>query len=125
MDKRTLLAFALMAIVIVVTPILFPSTRRAPAKRADTAATAVPQPSAPQSGVPTERAPAAAAPSAAPALPATVAAGAFDTVALSNARAKYVFINPGATPLAATAFGFRDLRPGRRDTVAAAGTQVS
>ncbi|HET7373691.1 MAG TPA: hypothetical protein VFJ20_09900, partial [Gemmatimonadaceae bacterium] len=118
MDKRTLLAFALMAIVIVVTPLLFPSTRRAPARRADSAATAVPQPRAPQSGVPAERPETAPAQSAAPAPQATVAAGAFDTVALANAHARYLFLNPGATPVSATAFGFRDLRPGRRDTVA-------
>ena len=118
MDKRTLLAFALMAIVIVVTPLLFPSTRRAPARRADTPVTATPQPRAPQSGVPAAQSATAPAQSAAPVPQATVAAGAFDTVALANTRAKYLFLNPGATPVSATAFGFRDLRPGRRDTIA-------
>ncbi|HTI62291.1 MAG TPA: YidC/Oxa1 family insertase periplasmic-domain containing protein [Gemmatimonadaceae bacterium] len=110
MDKRTLLAFALMAVVIVVTPLLFPSSRRAPVPRADTARVVQPQPASPapmpvQSTV------------APPAATATVA-GTSDAVPVTTARARYVFQNPGAVPIAATIFGFKNLRPGRRDSVA-------
>jgi YidC/Oxa1 family membrane protein insertase len=113
MDKRTLLAFALMAVVIVVTPLLFPSSRRAPAAKTDTTA-AQPQRPAPAIESTAVPPPATVSPAPAPAAPA----GAADTIALATPRARYVFQNPGAVPLAAAIFGFRDLRPGERDTIA-------
>ena len=116
MDKRTLLAFALMAVVIVVTPLLFPSSRRTPAAPSDTTRT-VSQPAAP--APPAVSAAPVASQSAVPAASAPPApAGSIDTVSLSTARARYVFQNPGATPATATILGFKDLKPGRRDTAA-------
>lgn len=119
MDKRTLLAFALMAIVIVVTPLLFPSSRRTPASRRDTTAPAQQQPAAQTPPVAAPASPEPAPPSVTAVPEAALgAAGAPDTMAMRTARARYVFQNPGAVPRAATIFGFRDLRPRGRDTVA-------
>ena len=113
MDKRTLLAFALMAIVIVVTPLLFPSSRRAPAAARDTARVAQQRPAAPAAPAPAPPTVATSVP-----VPAPGAASSIDTVAVTTARARYVFQNPGATLRSAAVFGFKDLRPRGRDTVA-------
>jgi YidC/Oxa1 family membrane protein insertase len=110
MDKRTLLAFALMAVVIVVTPLVFPSSRRTPPATSDTTRA----PSRPVAPAP----PVAAQPSVAAAPAPAAPAGSIDSVTLATDRARYLFENPGATPLAATILGFKSLRPGRRDTTA-------
>lgn len=114
MDKRTLLAFALMAIVIVVTPLLFPSSRRTPVPATDTARATQQQPAT--ASPPTPAAPASRPTVEAP--PASAMTQSLDTISLSTSRARYVFQNPGAVPLVARIFGFKDLRPGRRDTSA-------
>jgi YidC/Oxa1 family membrane protein insertase len=119
MDKRTLLAFALMAVVIVVTPMLFPSSRRAPARSSDTTRATQQQPAPAAAPAPTQAQPQTPSqlPTTAP-LASSAAAGSVDTVSLTTSRARYVFQNPGAVPLSAAVFGFKNLRPGRRDTSA-------
>ena len=110
MDKRTLLAFALMAVVIVVTPLLFPSSRRAPVQPGDTTRAVQPPPAPP--------APTAVQSTVAPPASTVTPAGTSDAVPVTTARARYVFQNPGAVPRSATIFGFKNLRPGRRDSMA-------
>src|SRR5690348_6423749 len=107
MDRRTLLAFFLTALVIVLTPLLF----RRGAKQTATV-----------NGQPTDTvkssaaAAAAAAPAAAPtpaAAPATLPAiprGETTTVALANAQ--YVFSSVGAGPHAVRLTAYSNLRPG-------------
>src|SRR5690242_16214337 len=123
MDRRTLLALVLMAIVIVVTPMLFPSSRRPTTATvhdsstivAPSPSTAIPstapanQPAAPTIGAaPT---PAPVATSAAPAAPVRA-----ETLAVNTPRAKTLFVSPGAAPLSVTVGGYRSLRPGAHDT---------
>jgi YidC/Oxa1 family membrane protein insertase len=112
MDRRTLLALLLTAIVIVSTPILFPSPRRplpvdtsaaldtgaAPAARQPTTLpaptiAATPTPQAPQT--PTAR-------------PAPVAV---ETTTVTTSRAIYRFASPGVTPVSVTLPDYRSLRP--------------
>lgn len=116
MDKRTLLAFALMAVVIVVTPLLFPSSRRARVPSGDTARTVQPRPAMP-AAAPTST-PTSTPSSVAPATARVTAAGSSEAVPVTTVRARYDFQNPGAVPFAATIFGFKNLRPGRRDSAA-------
>ena len=123
MDKRTLLAFALMAIVIVVTPLLFPSARRAPAPKSDTARASQEQPATPAAVAPAPAAATAPASIATPTTGATASTtaaldGSIERISVTTSRARYELQNPGAVPLAATIFGFKDLRPAQRDTVA-------
>jgi YidC/Oxa1 family membrane protein insertase len=111
MDKRTLLAAALMALVIVLTPRLF-SSRSAPPARADTAAAIAPN--AP-SGAPgtsqsaTQTTPSALTPQPAPSTAMTSAANA---ASLETPRANFALMNPGAAPGNVTISSYRDLRPG-------------
>src|ERR1043165_4881083 len=114
MDRRTLLALVLMAIVIVVTPMLF-SPKRAPAPTVIPDSAAI-VPASPKLGIPTAESlraapqpttPIAAAPS--PALRA-------ESLAVAGSRAQTVFVNPGAAPAFARVTGHRNLRPGSRDT---------
>ncbi len=125
MDRRTILALVLMAIVIVVTPLLFPSTRRPQHVRADSAAAAAPTaqaqntPAAPVSQQPQT---AATAPTVgAPIMPTTNAvapARVADSAIITTPRARYTLVSPGAVPLRAKIDSFIDLRPGhRKDTV--------
>jgi YidC/Oxa1 family membrane protein insertase len=108
MDKRTLLAVALMALVIVLTPMIF----RAPARQApppttgsgattSTAKTTTPVAEAPE--VPTQRSAAASAP--APRL-------APETTSVASARKRFTFSTRGAAPLEVGLPGYRVLRPG-------------
>jgi YidC/Oxa1 family membrane protein insertase len=108
MDKRTLLAAALMALVIVVTPRLF-SSRSAPPPGADS--TAVNSPAPANSVTAVTQAP-------------PVAQGRADTstqhaarpitqaAILTTPRASFALMNPGAAPGDVTLPSFRDLRPG-------------
>jgi len=109
MDKRTLLAAALMALVIVLTPRIFSSRSAAPSRADSTAvnspapantATVVPQtPPAAQARVDTSSRQHAAR-------PITPAA------TLTTPRASFTLMNPGAAPGNVTIPSFRDLRPG-------------
>jgi YidC/Oxa1 family membrane protein insertase len=118
MDKRTLLALALMALVIVLTPRLFPSKRPTVAAQ-DSAAvvsgalsdsatrTAAASTSAPPTAD-TAKAPAAQPPSS-----ARRDTTARETVMLTTPRAEYSLVNPGAVPQAVRISSYKDLRPGR------------
>jgi YidC/Oxa1 family membrane protein insertase len=121
MDKRTLLAVVLMAIVIVGTPMLFKSTRRTPASAVDSTAVvnALPSSQAPANAAQTPARPATveraqttmqAAPTAAPAQQA-------DSTVLATSRAKYTIVSPGAVPSTVQINGYTDLRPGRKDSM--------
>jgi YidC/Oxa1 family membrane protein insertase len=131
MDRRTITALVLMALVIVVTPLLFP--RHATTPRPDsvaamtagassaTPATAVDSvrstPSTAQQPPPVAAQPGRPAPSASapPATRAPLPAHA-ESIAVSTRLAQYVYLNPGAVPATATVPGFRNLRPGHRDS---------
>ena len=122
MDKKTLLAIALTALVIVITPMIFPSQRPVPSVVADSAAQAAPTAridSVPTSTAQSTKAPQAgvkptAGPTAAPARPKTV-----QTVTIKTARAEYTLSSEGGVPTAVALPEYRSLRPG-----AAQGTPV-
>src|SRR5262249_45920672 len=108
MDKRTLLAAALMALVIVLTPRIFSSrSAPAPSNRADTTAVVPAAPANTASAV--TQAPPAASPKvdtsrrATP--PITKAAS------ITTPRATFALMNPGAAPGEVTIPSFKDLRP--------------
>ena len=112
MDRRTLLALVLTAIVIVATPILFPSSRRrvpppaadTTAARPDTVAATVTPPTARPTPTPP---PTAAAP------PTQVAAGArAETTFVRTNHAVHAIVSPGGTPAMVTLPEYRSLRPG-------------
>ena len=117
MDKRTLLALALMALVIVVTPRLFSSKRPAasakdsaavPGATGDTASRA--QNSAP-AAIPTDSTSKVAAMPAPPVARRDTAPR--EIVALTTTRAEYSLVNPGALPEAVRITTYKNLRPGR------------
>jgi YidC/Oxa1 family membrane protein insertase len=138
MDRRTILALVLMAIVFIVTPILFPSSRP-PAPGSDSTMTATTSAAPPTSATPA--APSAArgasaggAPSAQqPAQPAQPTANAAapaateraaaarvaapESVTFATPQSRFTLLNPGAVPSVVHVQGYRDLRPGRRDSV--------
>lgn len=115
MDRRTLLALLLSALVIVVTPILFrgfgarqslpPAVSRdttaAPVAPATSAPTATTQPPVVQS----------------PTLPATTptARPAADTTSVDAAKARYVFSTAGAAPTSIQLVAYGNLTPGQRN----------
>ena len=111
MDRRTLLALLLTAIVIVLTPKIFPSpARQVPvqdtlaASATDTARTIAPTPTAP-------------APVVGPARPATAPAAApasvrAETTTVRTQHALYSIVSPGATPVNVTLPDHRSLRAG-------------
>jgi YidC/Oxa1 family membrane protein insertase len=134
MDRRTLVALLLMALVIVATPMLFPSSRRAPSVApADTSAAAASTP--PAAGASTATSPSsipsavAVPPSVAPAnAPAATAAvppvgrpaaplQSVESVVLTTPKAQLTLTNPGAVPAKVALPGYRDLRPGRHDSM--------
>jgi YidC/Oxa1 family membrane protein insertase len=128
MDRRTILALVLMAIVFIVTPMLFPSSR-SPAPGPDTTTAASPTPAVPATTSPSPNAPAvggappteqptpgvAAKPPAAQAAPPRPVTA--ESIALATPIARTMLLNPGAVPSSVRLHGFRDLRPGSRDSV--------
>jgi YidC/Oxa1 family membrane protein insertase len=117
MDRRTLLALLLTAIVIVITPMLFRSPRRQPtptdtltAARPDTTRDTVPTPAA-QPSPPTQPArPATTQPSVGVATaPPPVRA---ETTLVRTEHAEYAIVSPGGTPVNVTLPAYRSLRPG-------------
>lgn len=114
-----------MAIVIVLTPKLFPRSNP-PVTVADSAQviTSAPSPSnaaATGSATPASQPTVGAAPSstssAAPAAPAVAARPTVaESLVVSAPRAQTVFVNPGAVPARVTVHGYKSLRPGARDT---------
>jgi YidC/Oxa1 family membrane protein insertase len=115
MDKRTLLALVLMALVIVVTPMVFPSSRRAPAVvRDSTTSAAISAPNSSAVVTPRLQPPPRPTISEAPASTVAIAA---DSAMLVTPRAKYVIASPGAAPSVVQISGYADLRPGRHDSM--------
>ena len=110
MDKRTLLALALMALVIVVTPRIFSSRSAAP-PRADS--TAVTSPAPANSATAVTQAPAAAQ-ARADTSPQHAVRAITQAATLTTPRASFALMNPGAAPGDVTLPAFRDLRPGER-----------
>jgi len=116
MDKRTLLALALMALVIVVTPRLFPSKRPTvaaqdsaavvPGVLSDSATRTAASMSAPPT-VDTAKVPAIQPPSL-----ARRDTAARETVTLTTPRAEFSLVNPGAVPQAVRIGSYKNLRPG-------------
>jgi YidC/Oxa1 family membrane protein insertase len=116
MDRRTLLALLLTAIVIVVTPMLFPGPRQQRSAITDTIATRTPDtvaqtPAAiqvappPVATAPTRSAPSAqAAPSFLTARP--------ETTTVQTKHATFRLLNLGGTPVGMTLPAYRSLRPG-------------
>ena len=124
MDKRTLLAVVLMAIVIVGVPMIFQSGRRTPVTLSDSTTAIVPassQSAANSAQTPTrpatvERAQPTIQPSTTPAAATPPA----DSTILATSRAKYTIVTPGAVPSAVQINGYKDLRPGRKDSMVVA-----
>ncbi len=115
MDKRTLLALLLTAIVIVVTPMLFPSPRRQPPV-ADTTPV-VPDTAAAAPAAAQARPAAARAVSRTPTTATAPAIARAETTVVRTNRAVYRIVSPGATPAAVSLAEYRSLRPGAgRDT---------
>jgi len=117
MDKRTFLALLLTALVIVVTPLIYPGARPRPAVQAvagDTGAKTVEAPAAAASTAPT----AAAQPRlSAPAGPLTsVARVAAETTAVRAGVARYELSSVGAAPVSVVFddSSYKSLRPGER-----------
>ena len=112
MDRRTLLALLLTAIVIVVTPKIFPTARRdVPAS--DTLAVSAPD-SARTSAAPTPAVP-PSTPTIGPAQPAPVQAPravVAETTTVRTQHAIYSIVSPGGTPVNVTLPDHRSLRPG-------------
>src|SRR5689334_2133378 len=127
MDKRTLLALALMALVIVLTPRLFPS-RRPAVSATDSTTTAATTTTGTTTGTTsvakpaagTQAAPTDSAPSAAAVQPPAVAhrdTAPRENVTLTTPRAEYLMVNPGAVPQAVRIESYKNLRPGHTNDV--------
>ena len=113
MDRRTLLALLLTAIVIVITPMLFPSPRRQPVAR-DTAAATTPDgtpDTVPQRPAVPPAQPPTTAPPAVGAAPSVQTARA-ETTLVRTQHAAYAIVSPGGTPANVTLPEYRSLRPG-------------
>jgi YidC/Oxa1 family membrane protein insertase len=115
MDRRTLIALVLTAIVIVATPMLFPSARRRPAPPpADTGRVAPRDAALPAlPTLPTVAPPAQPTPSAPTisAAPPTAPARAETTLVRTN-HAVHAIVSPGGTPAMVMLPEYRSLRPG-------------
>ncbi|MDB4877341.1 MAG: Membrane protein oxaA [Gemmatimonadetes bacterium] len=134
MDRRTLIALVLVALVLIGTPILFPSARRGAAPTIDSATrTTAPVAASNASATPGSAAPATAAlpqpsaptpqrPTIAPAneLSRNQPTPAESTVVVTTPNAQFALMNPGAVPAAVKITNYRDLRPGRKDTMVVA-----
>src|SRR4051812_36958686 len=112
MDRRTLVALLLTAIVIVVTPMLFPSPKRPAADstaiiRADTTAARPATTSAPRASAPAPST--VVAPGQLGARPSIVRA---ETTVVSTKRASYAIASPGAVPVDIALPDYASLRAG-------------
>jgi YidC/Oxa1 family membrane protein insertase len=133
MDKRLFLALLLTALVVVMTPIVFPTPRPMRALPDTSAAIGVPapgvgaQPGA-QPGATGERTPissidaarsieAAEAARRTPVDAGRVTTVAAETTVVQAGGSTYRFINPGAAPVSVVLDDFRSLRPGGRGNV--------
>src|SRR5215467_958935 len=109
MDKRTLLAAALMALVIVLTPRIF-SSRSAPPSATPTDSTAVNAAAPANTAAVAPQAPAVTAPKRD--TTRRTATSFAQAATLTTSRASFALMNPGAAPGDVTLPSFRDLRPG-------------
>jgi YidC/Oxa1 family membrane protein insertase len=115
MDRRTLLALLLTAIVIVVTPMVFKSPKRVPLTPADSLRTVAADSLAAPAQAPVSPAPQAPAvqPTVGPARPATQAPTVrAETTIVRSEHAVFGIVSPGGVPAALTLPAFRSLRPG-------------
>ena len=132
MDKRLFLALLLTALVVVLTPVVFPTPRSPRSPIADTSAAREPAVAGTTSGATSSatsavvRSPSVgggqtAAPSAAAIQRSTaqLAPTAPETTEVRGGGSIYRFIDPGAAPVSVRLADYRSLRPGRgRDTSA-------
>jgi YidC/Oxa1 family membrane protein insertase len=116
MDKRFFLALVLTAIVIVVTPLLFPGVNKTPLSRARVDTTAAAIPSGPNSTatatnvLPGARGPVGAVSSSlTPNGPAAA-----ETTTIVTARSSYAFTSRGASPVSVVLDSYPSRRPGRK-----------
>src|SRR3712207_4011289 len=104
MDKRLFLALLLTALVVVLTPVVFPTPRPVRSTISDTTATAPVRSSPVQSLV---VAPRTASPaSEAPRAPVLVTA---ETTTVQGGGSTYRFINPGAVPVSVALIDYQSL----------------
>jgi YidC/Oxa1 family membrane protein insertase len=108
MDKRTILAAALMALVIVLTPRIF-SSRSAPPSRADSTAVSASAPANTAAAV-TQAPPVAQA--RVDTSPQHTTRAITQAATLTTPRASFALMNPGAAPGKVTIPSYHDLRPG-------------
>ncbi len=124
MDRRTLLALLLTAVVIVVTPMLFPAPRQSNPPVPDSASTPSGVAAAPTVATPPKQTASAATPPTGArqsAQPSTSLQRArVETTTVQTTRAIYQIVSPGGTPATVTLPDYRSLRPG-----AVKGTPVS
>lgn len=113
MDRRTLLALLLTAVVIVVTPMLFPSPKPAKPRSDTTANTAPDSARAPAATIGRDSAPAPrvipSTPPRSASAPLTVRA---ETTTVNTGRAVYAFSSLGAVPVSVTLPAYKSLRAG-------------
>src|SRR5215510_3362438 len=109
MDKRTLLALALIAIVLVGSQLFFKPRRPAPVVDTTAAATATSPVTTTANG--TAPVPSPTTPSAAPADTGRVPRQPPTTTTLTTPKADFVLTNPGAAPTSVQVPSFRDLSP--------------
>src|SRR5262245_55067878 len=122
MDKRTLLALALMALVIVFTPMLYPRRSPPPAPTPDTSHAQPGAPAATPTTPDTRRANAPdtvrpARPSAATSEAAPARTLAAETTTVATPQVQWSLRSTGAAPLFVQLNAYRDLRPRARDTM--------
>src|SRR5436190_16888201 len=112
MDRRTLFALLLTAIVIVVTPMLFPAPKQPRRPTADTAgAQRNSDSSAPIGAVPIpEKQAAPSVPTAKPS-PSNAQTAAAETTVVRTNRIVYYLTSPGGTPSSVTLPEYHSLRP--------------
>jgi YidC/Oxa1 family membrane protein insertase len=119
MDKRTILALVLMALVIVFTPMLYQRRTPPPRPASDSARTQPVAPTAAPAG-PTDTIRRAAPDTLRVERPATAPAAralAAETTTVAAPQVAWSLQSTGAAPLSVQLKGYRDLRPGVRDTM--------
>src|SRR5437870_4790867 len=110
MDRRTLFALLLTAIVIVVTPMLFPAPKQPRRPTSDT--TRMPRDSVATTAI-DDKAPPPRASMTKPASPMARTASAETTMVRTN-RAVYYLVSPGGTPANVSLPEYSSLRPDAR-----------
>ena len=127
MDKRTILALVLMALVIVVTPMLYQNPRRSQpvitdSSRANATPPTTGAPATPPTAPPAVKAESVTSDTMRAARPVTAGAQpprAFmaETASVATPHVRWALQSAGAAPLAIQLNAYRDLRPGARDTM--------